>query len=57
MVAVLGVLLHPLKVLLVALEAPGVVLELGDGIAPLQGVVEHLGLLQPILLTFQTEWK
>lgn len=57
MVAVLGVLLHPLKVLLVALEAPRVVLELGDSIAPLQGVVENLGLLQPILLTFQTEWK
>lgn len=52
MVAVLGVLLHPLQVLLVTLEAPGVVCELRDGVAvaALQTVVEHLGLLQPLQL-------
>lgn len=60
MVAVFRVLLHPLQVLLVALEAPGVVLELraGSSIAPLQAVVEHLGLLEPLplLLAFDTRW-
>lgn len=52
LVAVFRVLLHPLQVLLVALEAPGVVLELraGGSIAPLQVVVEHLGLLEPLPL-------
>lgn len=57
LVTVFCVLLHPLQVLLVALEAPGVVLELWAGsIAPLQAVVEHLGLLEPLqlLLTFHT---
>lgn len=57
MVAVFCVLLHPLQVLLVALEAPGVVLELrASSIAPLQAVVEHLGLLEPLqlLLAFDT---
>lgn len=55
LVAVLCVLLHPLQMLLVALEAPGVVLELRAGsIAPLQAVVEHISLLEPLLLTFHT---
>lgn len=55
MVAVFCVLLHPLQMLLVALEAPGVVLELrASSIAPFQTVVEHLSLLYPLLLTFHT---
>jgi len=55
LVAVFCVLLHPLQMLLVALEAPGVVLELRAGsIAPLQTVVEHVGLLEPLLLAFHT---
>lgn len=55
LVAVFCVLLHPLQVLLVALEAPGVVLELrASSIAPLQTVVEHLSLLDPLLLAFHT---
>lgn len=58
LVAVLGVLFHPLQVLLMALEAPGVVLQLRrSSVTPLQAVVEHLSLLEPLqlLLTLQTE--
>ncbi len=57
LVAMFCVILHPLQVLLVALEAPGVVFELRAGsIAHLQAVVEHLGLLEPLtlLLAFDT---
>lgn len=52
LVAVLGVLLHLLQVLLLTLEAPGVVLELrrGVAVAALQPVVEHLRLPQPLQL-------
>lgn len=52
LVAVLGVLLHPLQVLLVTLEAPGVVFEMWDGVAVtvLQDVMQPLGLLQPLQL-------
>ena len=39
LIAVLGVLLHSLQVLLVALEAPGVVCDLRNHIALLQAVV------------------
>lgn len=50
MVALLGVLLHPLQLLLVTLEAPGVVLELWGcvTVAALQAIVEHLGLLHSL---------
>lgn len=48
----LGVLLHLLQVLLLTLEAPGVVLELRHAVtvAALQPVVEHLRLPQPLQL-------
>lgn len=50
MVAVLCVVLHPLQVLLVTLQAPGVVFDLRGGIAvtALQSVVEALRLLHPL---------
>lgn len=57
LVAVLRVLLHPLQVLLVALEAPGVVLQLRcSSVTPLQAVIEHLSLLEPLqfILSLQT---
>lgn len=52
LVAVFSILLHPLQVLLVTLEAPRVVFELWDSVtvAVLQSVVAHLGLLQPLKL-------
>ena len=47
----LGVVLHPLQLLLVTLEAPGVVPELHRvAVAQLQRVVEHVCLLQPLHL-------
>lgn len=42
LVALLGILLHLLQVLLMALEAPGVVLVLGPSMAALQAVTVHL---------------
>ena len=45
LVALLGILLHLLQVSLMALEAPGVVLVLGPGVAALQAVTVHLVLL------------
>ena len=52
LVAVLCILLHPLEVLLVTLDAPGVVCELRDSVTVtvLQSVVEHFSLLQPVQL-------
>ena len=50
LVALLSVVLHGLQVLLVTLEAPGVVLGEGAALAALQPVVEHLRLLQPLQL-------
>lgn len=49
LVAVLCVLLHPLQVLLVTLEAPGVVFELRDPVALLQAKVEDVCLLLLLL--------
>lgn len=48
----LGVLLHLLQVLLLTLEAPGVVFELRHSVTvtALQPVVEHFGLPQPLQL-------
>lgn len=47
-----GILLHLLQMLLLTLEAPGVVLELRHGVtvAKLQPVVQHLSLPQPLQL-------
>jgi len=50
LVPLLGVLLHALQVLLVTLEAPGIVLRDSAALAALQPVVEHLRLLQPLQL-------
>lgn len=60
MVAMFRILLHSLQVLLVALEAPGVVLELrARSVAPFQAVIEDFSLLESfqLLLAFRTGRK
>lgn len=42
LVSVFGVLLHPLQMLLVALQTPGVVFDLRCHVSFLQAVVQHL---------------
>lgn len=46
LITVFGVLLHPLQVLLVAFEAPGVVLDLRHHGALFKAVVQNLSLLK-----------